>query len=76
MCDDCQAHSGLELVAQRLVERAAVARAARIVLAVRADEEERVVDLGAGSQVDAAQVLVGLELGSGHLASRRAARRR
>ena len=33
---------GVELVPERLVERAAVARAAGVVLAVRADEEERV----------------------------------
>ena len=66
MCDDCQAHSGLELVAQSLEERAAVPRAARIVLPVRADEEEWVLDLGAGPKLDATQVLVRLELGAGH----------
>ncbi len=36
-----------ELVTERLVERAAVPRAAGIVLPVGADEEERLVDLGA-----------------------------
>ena len=57
---------GLELVAQSLEERAAVPRAARIVLPVGADEEEWVLDLGAGSKLEATQVLVRLELGSGH----------
>ena len=35
---------GLELVGERVVERAAVARAAGVVLAVRADQQERVLD--------------------------------
>jgi hypothetical protein len=56
-----------ELVTESLVERAAVARAARIVLPVGADEEERMVDLGAGRQIDAAEVFVALELGAGDL---------
>jgi hypothetical protein len=57
----------LQLVTQRLVEGAAIPCAAGIVLAVRADEEERMVDFGAGSQVDAAEVFVALELGAGDL---------
>jgi hypothetical protein len=57
----------IELVAERVVERPPVAGAARVVLAVRADEEEWVPDAGAClgvEQVEAAQVLVRLELES------------
>ena len=53
---------GVELVPQSLVQRPSVAGAARIVLAVRADEEERVPGRAARPQVDAAEILVGLEL--------------
>ena len=69
---------GRELVAQRLVERPPVARAARIVLAVRADEEERMFDRRACEEVEPAEVLVGLELGprNGGLARPRGGRER
>ena len=53
---------GLELVPQRLVQRPAKTGAARIVLAVRADEKERLRRGAARAQIDAAEILVRLEL--------------
>ena len=53
------------LLGERLVERAAVARAAAVVLAVRADEQQRVAERLAGrGQVEPEQVLVAVELGA------------
>ena len=63
MCETCQTQSGASSSRRRLVERPSEARAARIVLAVRADEEERVFDRRACKEVEPAEVLVGLELG-------------
>src|SRR4029079_913886 len=57
----------IELVPERFVQRSAVAGAARVVLAVGADEEERVAGGVAGEEVEPAQVVVGLELGAGDL---------
>ena len=63
MCVDCQAHLVLHLLAHRVVERPAVFGATTIVLAVRADEEERVIDGRARSvELEADQVVVPLEL--------------
>src|SRR5215210_8340358 len=53
----------LDLLAYGVVERPAELRAAAVVLAVRADEEERVVDRPPGrSEIDAEEVVVALEL--------------
>src|SRR2546428_7360922 len=57
----------LGLVAQRREQGAAVARAAPVVLAVRADEEERVVDrlaCGVEVEVEVEEVLIAAELGA------------
>jgi hypothetical protein len=52
----------LELLRERFEQRAAVARAARVVLAVGADEKERLLQpRSRGRQVEPAQVVVGLE---------------
>ena len=51
-------------VPQRLVERTPVPRAAGIVLAVRADEEERIADRSSCEEVEPTEVVVRLELGS------------
>ncbi len=49
----------LDLLGERLEERTAVARAARVVLAVRADEKERALERLAGTrEVERAQLLV------------------
>jgi len=51
----------VDLLAHRVVERPAVLRAAAVVLAVRADEEKRMVDRIAGArEVDLEQVVVAL----------------
>ena len=53
---------GIELVPQPLVERAAVPRAAGVVLAVCANEEERVAGRLTFPELDAAQLLVVADL--------------
>jgi hypothetical protein len=55
----------VELVAQHLVQRSSVAGAARVVLTVRADKEEGMVERDAGAlveKVELAQVLVTRQL--------------
>jgi hypothetical protein len=52
----------LELLRERLEQRASVPGAAGVVLAVRADEEERLPDrVARGGQVERAQVVIRLE---------------
>jgi hypothetical protein len=58
-----------DLLPKRLVERAAPARAAAVVLPVRADEEERVVDrVAGGGEVEPDELVVPLELEPAELA--------
>jgi hypothetical protein len=53
----------VQLLADRLPERTAVARAARVVLPVRADEEERLVDRLRGLEgIELAQLFVVVDL--------------
>ena len=59
----------LDLLAHRVVERPAELGAAAVVLAVRADEEERMVDRAAGRrEVEPDQIVVTLELDAAELA--------
>lgn len=58
----------LELLRERFEQRPTVARAARVVLAVGADEKERLLDpLPRGREVEPPQVVVGLEGGAAQL---------
>ena len=59
----------VDLLAHGVVERPAELRATAIVLAVGADEEERVLDLIAGARkIELEQVVVALELDAAHSA--------
>ena len=74
MCETCHAQSGSSSSRSASYSGAPVAGAARVVLAVRADEEERVAGRLAVAQVEPSEVVVGLELGScdlGHARPRR-----